>query len=46
MGAYLTTISGSVFLTYGFTHNDWAMIASGITILLAVVIQTYIWRNK
>lgn len=46
MGAYFTTISGLIFLAYGFTHNDWVMIASGITILLAVAIQTYVWRNK
>ena len=46
MGAYYTTICGSVLFAYGLFCHDYIMTASGATILLLVEIQILMWRNK
>ena len=46
MSAYFATIFGSLFFVCGMLSHDYAETLSGITILLLVKIQSYIWRNK
>ena len=46
MGEYFLTISSSIFIGYGLATYDYVMLAAGITIVIAIMIQRYLWRER
>lgn len=45
MGEYVSTIGGSVFIGYGLATYDLITIAAGVTMVAAMIIQQYLWKE-
>lgn len=45
MGEYFSTIGGSVFIGYGLATYDYITLAAGVTMVVAMIIQQYLWRE-